>query len=293
MELHQLRAFIAIAKKSSLARASEALHISQSAVSAKIKGLEQELGIVLFDRSAQGMILTKAGQVLLDEAVHAVAAASGVINRATSLRDGAVTTHFTLGTITEPAILRLSTFSAEIFSRYPSIRISLQQGASGQVIDKVLSEQYDAGYVIGPVEYPSLLAIPVAPVALKVVAPVAWRDKMIGADWVAMAHMPWIGTPAHCSFNRIAQNMFQRQGLTPKFIMEADQEVTLKDLVTAEVGITLLREDIALAAEMSGQLVIWPGTTETSMIHFLYPKLKSNTVVMRAVIDTVRDVWRL
>src|SRR5258706_14330728 len=68
MELYQLRSFAAVAELGHLTRAAEKLHISQPALSAQIKALEDELGVALFERTPSGMTLTAAGQRLLTEA---------------------------------------------------------------------------------------------------------------------------------------------------------------------------------------------------------------------------------
>lgn len=61
MNLASLQTFLAIAEAGSLARASEQLHVTQSTVTARLKGLEQELGRPLFDRGKSGARLTQAG----------------------------------------------------------------------------------------------------------------------------------------------------------------------------------------------------------------------------------------
>ena len=61
MELYQLRTFAAVAELGHLTRAAERLHVSQPAVSAQIRALEDELGTPLFERGPSGMTLTTAG----------------------------------------------------------------------------------------------------------------------------------------------------------------------------------------------------------------------------------------
>ena len=68
MELYQLKGFAAVAELGQLTRAAERLHISQPALSAQIKALEDELNVALFERGAAGMTLTAAGRQLLPEA---------------------------------------------------------------------------------------------------------------------------------------------------------------------------------------------------------------------------------
>ncbi len=65
MDLHQLKTFVTVAREGSITRASELLHLSQPAVSAHIKAIEDAFDLKLFDRKARGMTLTADGQRLL------------------------------------------------------------------------------------------------------------------------------------------------------------------------------------------------------------------------------------
>ena len=78
MELYQLRSFAVVAELGHLTRASERLHLSQPALSAQIKALEDELGVTLFERTPSGMVLTSAGRALLPEAEKVLAAAQAL-----------------------------------------------------------------------------------------------------------------------------------------------------------------------------------------------------------------------
>lgn len=68
MELRQLRYFVAVADTLNFSRASESLYVSQSALSKQIADLEQELGVVLFQRDKRTVELSQAGRMLLGEA---------------------------------------------------------------------------------------------------------------------------------------------------------------------------------------------------------------------------------
>ena len=68
MTLEQLRIFVCVAERLNMTRAAEALHITQSGVSASIGALETAYGTALFDRVGRRIELSVAGQVFLGEA---------------------------------------------------------------------------------------------------------------------------------------------------------------------------------------------------------------------------------
>jgi len=65
MDIYQLKTLVAVAREGSVTRASEVLHLSQPAVSAHIKAIEDALDLVLFERTPRGMTLTRDGERLL------------------------------------------------------------------------------------------------------------------------------------------------------------------------------------------------------------------------------------
>lgn len=292
MNLHQLRIFVAIANHGNLTRASEELHLSQPAVSAQIKALEEELGISLFNREPRGMVLTAAGKVLLTEASGALSAAKNVTLKAQHLR-GDICGEFKLGTIIEPVILRLGELLSRLVSPHPNLHISLSQGISGEVIDHLVAGRINAGFVIGHVDHEDIVSVRIAPITLRVVGPVAWRERILAADWGGIGELPWISTPDKCSFNKISVGMFVKHGIAPRIVIKSDQENTLKKLVASEFGLTLLREDVALAGEAMGELVIWPTGVEISNLYFICLRSDADSPTLQTILNIVKAIWHL
>ncbi|MER7108939.1 LysR family transcriptional regulator [Streptomyces sp. NPDC000229] len=145
MELRQLEYFVAVAEELGFGRAAERLHTVQASVTRQIAGLERELGLRLFDRSARHVRLTAAGERLLPEARAALAAAARV--RATAVG-------ITAGT---EGLVRLGTtraFADRVYraldmlaARRPGLRVRLERAPQEARLAAVRSGTFDAALV--------------------------------------------------------------------------------------------------------------------------------------------------
>src|SRR5215207_6151443 len=95
-ELRLVRYFVAVAEERNITRAAERLHISQPALSAAVRQLEQQLGVDLLDRSDRQLDVTPAGTVLLEQGRALLASADRVFE-AVRARDGAAVGRLRIG----------------------------------------------------------------------------------------------------------------------------------------------------------------------------------------------------
>ena len=122
MEIYQLRAFATAARLGSLTRTAEALHLTQPAITAQIKALEEDLGVSLFDRRPGGIALTRAGELLLQDAEQILTAAGHLQGKARELQ-GEVTGELVLGTLADPETLRLGSLLSALAEKLPLLGI--------------------------------------------------------------------------------------------------------------------------------------------------------------------------
>jgi len=291
MELYQLRGFIAVAELAHLTRAAERLHVSQPALSAQIKALEDELGVQLFERAPAGMILTAAGKRLLPEAIKVVADAAALHGKARAM-EGEVAGHVRVGTLADPGFIRLADFLTKATERFPLIEIELHHEVSGAAFEKVRDGALDASFYYGDLTHPAVGSVPLREFAYRIAAPAAWRDQIVGAGWAAIAALPWLMAPAISTHHVLATRMFAERGSAPSTLIEADNELVLRTLVASGLGVALVREDLAQEAEAAGEVIVWSDARLVTTLQFIYASAKREEPDVRALIGVIADVWR-
>lgn len=290
MELYQLRGFAAVAEFGQLTRAAERLHISQPALSAQIKALEDELAVVLFERSAGGMALTAAGRRLLPEAERVLAAAHTLRSQALALR-GEVAGRVRLGTVGDPELTRVADVLRRAVDCFPLLEIDVHHEISGAAFEKVRDGELDAAFYYGSLVHAAVESLPLTEFAFCIVVPAAWSERLANATWEAIAAEPWIMTPPISTHYALATELFNAHGIEPVRRVEADHEAVINSLVTAGLGVALMREDIAVADAAKSALAIWGGTRLSTRLQFIYRRERADDPAIHAVGDVVRDVW--
>jgi DNA-binding transcriptional LysR family regulator len=149
----------------------------------------------------------------------------------------------------------------------------------------------DAAFCMGHVNLPHLHAVRLTEMAYRVVAPPAWKVKIDEADWADVAALPWIRAPKMSPHLQMVTEMFAPSRLEPFKVIEADQEQTIKTLITAGVGLGLMREDLAFAAQSAGEVCVWRKARPTTGLSFIYLRERATDPVIAAMENVLRKIW--
>ena len=290
MELYQLRSFVAVAELGHLTRAADRLHISQPALSAQIKSLEQELEVELFDRKPNGMLLTGAGKRLLVEAQKLLSAAQALRNEARAIK-GEVAGVARVGTVSDPQFIRVSDLMGVTVERYPLIEIELHHEVSGAAFEKVRDGALDASYYYGELSHPSVTGVSLREITYRIVAPAAWKERIQHATWADIAGEPWIMTPPISTHHQLASALFRVHAIAPTKVVEADDEFVVSSLVVSGLGLGLMREDLAFEKANAGEVYLWKDVRMTTTLKFIYLKEREHDPVICALAEILKDVW--
>jgi DNA-binding transcriptional LysR family regulator len=148
MELRHLATFVAVAEEGSFTRASERLHIVQSAVSAGVRTLERELDTALFDRTTHQVGLTDAGHALLPEARATLAAARAAREAVDQVRGGLRGT-VTLGIMQADALgaVDIAPLLAAFRAEHPGVALHARQANSADMAAQVRDGRLDFAFL--------------------------------------------------------------------------------------------------------------------------------------------------
>ena len=289
MDLTQLRAFVTVAREGNLTRAAEKLHLTQPAVSLQIKALQTSLDLHLFVRTPNGMALTDDGAKLLPYAERVMASVA-------EFRQGADSLHSTLsgtlsiGTILDPEFIRLGPFLKQLVETYPLLSTRLQHGMSGWVLQQVRTGALDVGFYLGipgkEFHHQILTSF-----GYSVLAPRGWKSRVAGKDWPALAKLPWIWTPPESAHNRLLSKTFAHYKVSPNKVALVDQEPSMLDLVKSGVGLSLVRESIALREAHAHGLVIADAVSLATDLSFITLAKRKNEATIAAVFGLLKNLW--
>ncbi len=293
MDLIQLRAFVAVAREGNLTRAAEQLHVTQPAVSLQIKALQKTLNLVLFTRIPSGMRLTDDGAKLLPLAERTLADAQELLQSARALHAraaGTLTGSLAIGTILDPEFTRLGAFLKQLVETYPQLSTQLRHGMSGDVLQRVENGSLDVGHYLGkpPRQFHALT---LTPFNYCVVAPRGWKNRVLGRDWRALARLPWIWTPPQSAHHRLLSKTFAQHKVSPNKVALVDQESSMLDLVKSGVGLTLMRESMALREAHAHGLIIADTVSLSSELSFISLAQRRHEPAIAAVFAILAALW--
>jgi DNA-binding transcriptional LysR family regulator len=290
MEFNRLKSFAAVAEAGHLTRAAEKLHISQPALSAQIKALEDELDLPLFERTPAGMTLTPAGRRLLTEAEKVLAAAQVLHAEARSLK-GEIGGKVTLGSLSDPEFIRLGDFMTAAVERYPLLEIEFKHEITGLALEHVREGTLDGSFYYGDLHGSQVAGMALREIGYRVAAPVAWRDRIENAGWAEIAAEPWILPPEVSTHHQLAQTLFRTHGAKPAKLIGADHEAVVSSLVVSGLGVALIREEAALRMAAAGEICIWRDARVATTLWFIYLQSREQDPVVRALLAVLEDVW--
>jgi DNA-binding transcriptional LysR family regulator len=290
MELRDLKTFVAVAGLLSFHRAGEALHAAQSTVSARIATIEADLGVKLFERLGRRVVLTEAGERLLDYARKIL----DLEDEARAWVSGEAEARGSL-TVRVPESLcayRMSGVIRHFRERFPNVRLSFT-ACTMEGLDKDLRQ--------GVTDLAFLMVDSIRAGDLTVEALGVERLVLVSSPGHRLAGQASVGpedlrdetlvlSKADCSYRKMFEGLLSEKGVATAAGVEFSSAAALRGCIMDGVGISILPE-LAVRHDVSaGRLAVlhWAdGELETAVLMVRH-KDKWLSPPLAAFMDMVR-----
>jgi DNA-binding transcriptional LysR family regulator len=294
MEIRQLRAFRTVATLLSFTQAAERLNYAQSSISAQIQALEQELNVKLFDRMGRRILLTDAGERLLQHAGKILDLEEETRAEVADAQEpeGSLTIRIpeTLGVHRLPPVIR------RFRDRYPKVRLhfitcaheGLQKDLRKGITDLafLLAESIQAADLMAEIlgiETLLVVAHPDHPLAAKPV--VHTRD--LGGETLLLSRVD-------CSYRRSFQRILDEEKVRPGTLLEFNSVAAIKQCVREGIGIAILPQ-VAIAQDIAQErlsALAWEaGELEVAVLMIWY-KEKWLSPTLSAFMEMTREAFK-
>jgi LysR family hydrogen peroxide-inducible transcriptional activator len=154
--LTQLEYIVEVAKKQSFGLAAQSCFVTQPTISMQINKLEEELGVVLFDRTKKPVEPTSIGRKIIQQARTAIQEVSRIEELVQSEK-GKVEGEFKLGVIPTLAPYLLPRFLESFTKKYPLVDLIIEEMQTHSIVEKLKEDSLDAGILVTPLKIKGIL----------------------------------------------------------------------------------------------------------------------------------------
>jgi DNA-binding transcriptional LysR family regulator len=295
MEIDQVETFLAVATFGGFHRAAEALRISQPAVSARIKALEESLGVSLFARSRGGLTLSEAGRTLrpyADQLLRTAALARQAVHEQQPGSGGPlqIAAALSISVYFLPDVLKH-------FQRaHPNVTVTIRSGHSKEVLEMVLGEEAEIG-LARSLHHPEVETISLRDDPLILVGhpkhPRIARRKLRLEE---VESLPIISYDRGSSDWTLTNGLFRRAGLLPNVVLEVETIEACKQMVLRKLGLAFLPQ-IAVVDELRRKKLAIVNITDAESLRrsldVIVPRRRPLSRTAQSLLAGLREATRI
>ena len=284
IDIHKLKAFVAVVEESNISRAAVRLNMQQPPLTRMIKSLENELSTDLLKRLPRGVEVTEAGKALYQEALTILAHAQAIPKRVQNISmglEGQISIGFTNSVGLHPFLPALLRNFREAF---PAVSIQLEEDGSSSLIDSIINDKNDIVFLRKPapigfgltslhvLDEPLIVALPNNhPLANQ-------TDAIHILDLEAYDFVLYRRLAGQDLFDNILASCYQA-GFSPKIVQEAPRLTSSLNLIAAGIGLSIVPASIR--DFWNKQIVYKDLKADTPCIAPIYAVFKQNTANIR------------
>ena len=289
MNLTQLRSLVAIADAGAFSGAAEKLFITPSAISHQMRDLEDELGVELFDRASRPPRLNTHGHAVVERGRDLLARFDLLVELAR--RPGQIGGRLMLGCVSGVSSDLVPQALAWLHHAHPSVQVSIEEGLSDALADRVRRRDLDAAIITEPEDSdPEMKSLLITEEAMMVVAPADCRLR----DWrEVLSAYPFIRLNRNAGMGKVIDRALRDHRLQVDEIMELDSSEAVVGMARAGIGAGVVPSGRLRRGE-AGDVVALPFGDPPVFRRVVLTERRNNprSDLSELVYDAVRQVTR-
>jgi len=241
MDIKQLIYFLTIAEEGNISKAAERLHMAQPPLSQQLKLLEEELGVILFERNTRRMKITDAGQLLQSRAQQIIELMEKTSKELNDLKEGSQGV-LSIGTISSAGETLVPIVVQDFHKAYPGVDFRIKESSTFEILELVKRGVVEVGVIRTPfnLETFDYISLPEEPMMA------AAMDSLLDMNKTSMNLDELKGKPL-LFHNRYANNIEEacrKSGFEPKVKCRIDDTRTMLNWASSGMGIALIPRDM-------------------------------------------------
>lgn len=246
MTLNELRYIVAVARERHFGRAAEACHISQPTLSVAVRKLEDELGLVLFERAPAEITVTPTGRRIIEQAQRVLEEAA-VIRQIASQGQDELSGVLRLGVIYTVGPYLLPHLIPRLYRRAPNMPLQIEENYTAALTERLKDGELDVLILSLPFEEPGVMTRPVYQEPFVVLMPIGHpleRTGVVDSPTLAQQDLLLLG-PGHCFRDQVLQFCPECNRLSVALdkmqkTLEGSSLETIRLMVATGMGVTVL-----------------------------------------------------
>ena len=282
MEFRQLEYFLGVASELHFSRAADKLFIAQPALSRQIQQLEENLGVLLFERDKRNVKLTPAGEYLRDEAKQVISQLDNISKRTQQIHKG------------ESGEIRIGHPGSAIYSvippiltslrtLFPEIKAKLSEALEHDLFGNLRNRQVDVGFIREPFVDKNITSKVIFEEVFALVLPE--NHWITPENFINLSQVKdefFILPPRYTGsvYYDLIVRMCEREGFSPNIAHESNYGATILRLVEHNLGISLMPMSYKFSAAMKIKFIELVNVPERTHLSMAWRKDDTNPVLL-------------
>jgi LysR family hydrogen peroxide-inducible transcriptional activator len=292
MTLTQLSYIVAVDKFKNFGHAAESCKITQPTLSMQIQKLEDELGLLLFDRSSQPIKTTKMGSILISQA-RVILNESQKFNDLVQEDKGEVKGEVSIAIIPTLAPYLLPLFIKKFSHKHPALQINIEELQTHQILERLKNNSLDAGILVTPIEDEKLVSTPLFYEPFLVYT--SDKNNLYQKSKISQSELSsndmWMLTEGHCFRDQtlaVCKNKKKSADERKNIKFESGSLETLRRMVDQEDGFTLIPYLASMEISNSKKIKEFSNPIPTREVSLIHSSFFKRDALKNSLIETIQ-----